>query len=626
MRLCHRILPLTAALLALAAPILAAPTKPGSPAANRSEAPVHGLIFRDLSGSPHDSAEIAAHPATVCYFLAAQCPVSNVYGPRIAATAQKYLAKGVASFAVYSNRQETEAEVARSAKERALGIPVVRDAGSRLADLLGAKATPEAVVIDAHGIVRYRGRIDDNPVSSRVVSHDLANALDAVLAGQPVGTPRTLVVGCGIRRASTAAATRPGVPTYAHDIAPILRNKCEGCHRPGEVAPFSLQTYAQASAWAVDIKRYTQNGQMPPWKPVAHYGEFQDAPSRILTAAERASIAAWANAGAPAGNLAGAPPPRKFVSGWQLGEPDMVIQPSRSYHLAADGDDVYRNFVVKTNFTEDRYIRVVEVRPGNASVVHHVIAYVDAGANGSYPSEGLETKTTDGQPGYTSFGGPGFVPSGMMAGWAPGNAPMPLPEGVAIPVPKGARIALQVHYHKNGKPETDLTRLGIHFYRGTVNKTVTGGLALNFFFRIPPGDPHYKVEATMPITTDMHVYAVTPHMHLLGREIKVWATLPDQTERDLVWIKDWDFNWQNSYYLKSPIALPSGSKVHLTSYFDNSDQNPRNPNRGHLRSVGWGEQTTDEMCIAFIHATRDDEHLNIVSRPEPRTPERSASR
>ena len=177
---------------------------------------------------------------------------------------------------------------------------------------------------------------------------------------------------------------------------------------------------------------------------------------------------------------------------------------------------------------------------------------------------------------------------------------------------------MQVHYHKDGKPETDMTRLGIHFCKGTVQKAVTGGIALNFGIRIPAGDPHYKAEATLSINEDQHLFAVTPHMHLLGKEMKLWATLPDGSEKPLVWIKDWDFNWQATYYLKEPIALPKGTKIHMTAYYDNSSSNPRNPLKDHPRMVTWGEQTTDEMCVAFCSTTKDAEQLNVQSTVPPK--------
>ncbi|HLK57013.1 MAG TPA: redoxin domain-containing protein [Chthonomonadaceae bacterium] len=571
------------------------------------------LRFTDLAGKSYGQAEIAAHKATIFLILSAQCPVCNVYAPRLAGLAETYGNQGVAVYGVYPDRQETAGEITRSAQERALTFPIIKDSKGALADRLGATTTPQAIVVDATGVVRYRGRIDDNSVATKITSHDLTDALDALLAGNPVPHPQTEAFGCAIRRTSGPVAAASGVPTYATHVAAILRAKCETCHRPGEVAPFSLQTYEQASAWAADIKRYTANRQMPPWKPVANYGVFQEEHERTLTDAERTTLAKWADAGAPLGDPKQVPPPRSFPQGWRIGQPDLIITPEKEYHLTADGDDVYRNFVIKTNFTEDRYISGIEAHPGNRAIVHHIIAYIDGNpANGVYASDKLDGKDNDGQPGYTSFGGPGFVPAGILGGWVPGNDPHILSDGLAVFIPKGARLVLQVHYHKDGKPETDKTQIGLRFCRTTVEKLVQPAFGFNFGFKIPPGDPHYEVRNyDMTIGEDSHAIAITPHMHLLGREMKVWATLPDGTEKPLVWINDWDFNWQGTYWFQDPVALPKGTKIHLISNYDNSPQNLRNPNRTHPKEVGWGEQTTDEMCVVFMALTHDSEHLAL---------------
>jgi peroxiredoxin len=562
--------------------------------------------FADLAGKRYGAQEIAAHKATVFLFVSAQCPISNLYTSRFRGLAADYAAKGVQVFAVYSDRQESRAEVVAHVKSHDIDFPVIKDERNALADRLGATYTPQAIVVDASGEVRYRGRIDDNAVATRVTRHDLADAIHAVLTGAPVPHPEVNAIGCVIRRVSAPTVALAGVPTYARDVAPILRAKCEGCHRAGEVAPFALQDYKQAGAWAADIKRYTQNGQMPPWKPAPAYGEFANEHQIALTDQERTTLAKWADGGAPLGNPKQIPPPRQFPKDWKLGEPDLILSPEREYHLAADGEDVYRNFVVKVDTSEDRWIRAVEVHPGNRSVVHHVINYVDVSGG----AEKLEAETHDGQPGYTSFGGPGFIPRTFLGGWAPGNEALPAPDGIGMKLPKGSRLVIQVHYHKDGKPETDKTQIGLYFAKTTVDKEIMPGLAINMTFHIPPGADNYEVTAKTRIGQDSHLYSVTPHMHLLGKDIKVWAVLPGHTEpTPLIWIKNWDFNWQATYPLKTPLALPAGTMVYLTAHFDNSDKNLRNPNRLHPREVTWGEETTDEMCLCFLGLTRDSEHL-----------------
>ncbi len=534
-----------------------------------------GTVFTDLAGKTYNAQEIAAHKATIFLFVSSQCPISNVYTPRFQGLANDYADKGVQVFAVYSDRQESRAEVAAHVRTHGITFPVIKDERNVLADRLGAQCTPQAILVDSTGTVRYRGRFDDNAVATRVTRHDLTDALDAILAGRPVAHLEVAAFGCAIRRASTTeVVAMAGVPTYAHDVAPILRAKCETCHHPGEVAPFTLQTYKQASAWAADIKRYTQNLQMPPWKPAPGYGEFANEHEMALTDQERATLAKWADGGAPLGNAKQIPPPRQFPGGWKLGEPDVILQPEREYHLSADGEDVYRNFVVKMDTSQDRWVSAVEVHPGNRAVVHHVLVYVDP----LDASEKLEAQEHDGQPGYTSYGGgPGFQTDTFIGAWAPGNEAILAPDGLGQRVPKGALLVLQVHYHKDGKPETDSTQIGIHFSNSTVDKEIRNKYVANPFFAIPPGDPNHEVKMDLNVREASHLRYVAPHMHLLGRDMRVWAELPDHTLKPLIWIKDWDFNWQMTYALKTPLALPSGTKIHLVAHYDNSDNNLRNP-------------------------------------------------
>ena len=400
--------------------------------------------------------------------------------------------------------------------------------------------------------------------------------------------------------ADSGANKSKGPVTFAKHIAPILNQNCASCHRPGEVAPFSLLTYEDAKKRAKQLAVVTHSKYMPPWKAEAGFGQFVD--ERRLTTEQIALIKEWADSGAPLGSPADLPQTPKFPAGWTLGEPDVVIQPSDSYTLAAEGKDVYQCFVVPTNYSEDRYISAIEVRPENRSVVHHVIAFLDS----SGKARELDARSSE--PGYASFGGVGFLPSGSLGGWAPGNLPRHLPDGVGMLLPKGSDIVLQVHYHKSGKAEKDRTKVGLYFSKKPVDKQLRIVPVIGFMLNIPPGDPNYTVRASLPMVVDSTVLQVMPHMHLLGREMTVKAVLPDGSEKPMVKVPDWDFNWQTTYTFKEPMKLPRGSRVDLVARYDNSEKNPRNPNSPPKR-VGWGEETGDEMCIAFLFGTIDAEHL-----------------
>ncbi len=396
------------------------------------------------------------------------------------------------------------------------------------------------------------------------------------------------------------AAHADAPPTYAKDIAPILFQNCAECHRPGEVAPFSLLSYEDAKKRARLMADATEQKLMPPWHADEGAEKFRDA--HLLTAEQIALFRKWAEAGAPQGDPKETPPLPKFTEGWRAGEPDFIADPGEDYKLEAEGRDVYRCFVVKTNFDEDRYVSAIEVRPGNRKVVHHLIAYLDTSGR----AQELDAK--DPGPGYTSFGGPGFTPNGALGGWAPGNEAYPTAAGVGWLLPKGASIILQVHYHKSGKPETDRTRMGLHFVQGPVDKRVRWLTVVNPLFRLTPGETKQTVRAVQMVPVDSTVYAVMPHMHLLGKTADVTATLPDGTQKKLVGVPGWDFNWQQTYAFNEPVKLPAGTRIDLVATYDNSAENPRNPSTP-PRPVTWGEQTTDEMCLAFLIYTPDGEQL-----------------
>ena len=306
---------------------------------------------------------------------------------------------------------------------------------------------------------------------------------------------------------------------------------------------------------------------------------------------------------APLGDPARVPPPPSFAAtGWRFGEPDLVLT-ADAYEVSARGPDEYRCFVLPTDLTEDRWVVGVEHRPGNRRVVHHLIAYVDAHGT----AKALDAR--DPEPGYRSKGtGPGFLPSGEMGGWAPGVQPEQLPPGVGRRLAKGASVVLEVHYHKNGRPETDRSSLGLYFAKEPIKKQWRWFELVNPMFSIPAGAKAHPVKQRRVVPRDATAYAVMPHMHLLGAEITVTASLPDGTTRRLVHIPAWDFNWQDIYFFAEPVKLPKGTVVDLRCVYDNSADNPNNPNSP-PKPVRWGEQTTDEMALAFVSITWDAEDL-----------------
>jgi mono/diheme cytochrome c family protein len=385
------------------------------------------------------------------------------------------------------------------------------------------------------------------------------------------------------------AAGADAAPTYNKDIAPILYANCATCHRPGEVAPFSLLTYQDTAKRAKLIADVTSSHVMPPWKAEPGYGDFKDA--RRLSDAQIALIEKWANSGALEGDAAGKPVPPTFTDGWQLGQPDRVVTAASKFAVPADGPDQFRCFVIPLNLDHDVYVGATEFRPDNRRTVHHALVFTDPTGQGRK----LAADSPDGS--YPCFGGPG-VPGGLAGGWAPGSAPIKPMPGYATTLRKGTDLVIQIHYHPDGKPEQDQSSLGLFF-----TDPPTKGRALiilgTWEIDIAPGDSHYVIKKSIELPADAALLRITPHAHYLCKDMKVTAYLPDGTTKPLIWIKDWDFNWQGAYSYTTPVALPKGTRVEMEYRYDNSANNPRNPAHPPVRVI-YGEQTTNEMALLFL--------------------------
>lgn len=398
--------------------------------------------------------------------------------------------------------------------------------------------------------------------------------------------------------AALAAAPDTAEPiTYNKHIAPLLWKNCAGCHRPGEIGPFSLLTYDDAAKRADFLADITSERRMPPWKAAPNFGHFRD--ERRLSDSEIALIAKWAATGATQGDAADLPQPPKFVEGWTLGEPDLILEMPESFTVPADGRDIFRCFVIPIPIDENKTVAAVEFRPGNRRVVHHALLFLDA--NGA----ARKKDAAEPGPGYSSFGGPGILPTGGMGGWAPGCMPRKLPEGIGGFLRRGSDLVMQIHYHPSGKEETDRSSVGVYFTDKPA-KNLIGGLAVRTrSLNIPANEQHYRVSAqSEELPVDVNVLSVAPHMHLLGKQMKVTAKTPAGEVIPLVWVDHWDFNWQGQYAFVEPVRLPKGSVVQLEAEYDNSADNPHNPNSPPQR-VRWGEQTTDEMCLLGVQLTAD---------------------
>lgn len=394
----------------------------------------------------------------------------------------------------------------------------------------------------------------------------------------------------GFSAQASDAPAPAGALTFNKHIAPLVFQSCSTCHHEGEVAPFPLMNYDDVKKRAKQIVRVTQDRFMPPWKAEPGFGEFQG--TRHLSDAQIATIKQWVEQGAVEGAPADLPKAPVFVDGWQLGQPDLVIKMKEEYMVPAEGRDIYRCFVIPIGNTEDKYVSAVEFRPSNRKVVHHAIFYLDnTGAARKKDAE-------DPAPGYRGFGGPGFLPTGGLGGWAPGMTPKPLPDGISRIIRKDSDIVLQTHFHPSGKQEPETSSIGIYFSKKPPDRALTGIAVGSRQIDIQPGDKDYTVRQSLVLPVDVEMIGTTPHAHLVCKSVKAEATLPDGTKKPLIWIKDWDFNWQEQYQYAAPLKLPKGTKLDVEFKYDNSADNVRNPSNPPKR-VRNGEQTTDEMAILF---------------------------
>lgn len=394
------------------------------------------------------------------------------------------------------------------------------------------------------------------------------------------------LLACGIASTGSANSKSTKEVTFTRDVAPIFYKNCSECHRAGEVAPFSLMTYKEARPWGKSIREKVAEGIMPPWHADPAHGKFKN--DRRLSAQEKATIISWVDTGMKEGNAKDLPPAPKFVEGWNIGKPDVVLT-AREYEVPAEGTINYQYFMIPTNFKEDKWVQAAEIRPGNRSVLHHVIAFV------AEPGEMLK------KGGLARDGLQGLV------GFAPGEAAISLPDGQAKLVKAGAILVLQMHYTTNGTAAKDRTSVGLIFAKKPVQKVMMGGSAMNRSFVIPAGDGNFQVVSRYQFRQDAHITELMPHMHLRGKDFQFKLIYPDGTSKIILSVPRWDFNWQTRYELAEPIAAPRGSRIECVAHFDNSTKNKWNPDA--TKDVRWGQQTWEEMMIGFVSFTLDEQNL-----------------
>lgn len=532
------------------------------------------FVLPDAIGNPVAFSDFRDARARVVVFLGTECPVGNSYVPDLVEFQKKYLDQSVKVLAVNAMLSDTTESIQKHIADYKIDFPVLIDARQTVADLFGVQRIPTAFILDRRGRVRYAGRFDDRVgigfQRDSARRSDVEEAVKEILADKEVSVAQTQVEGCKITRKSRLEKDHS--TTFASDAAAILHKRCAGCHHADTAAPFSLLTYQDAKQRTAMIREVVADRRMPPWDADVRFGKFEN--DLRLPQDELDTLLSWIDEGARQGSEKDFPEPPKFAAGWQIGQPDLVFQMQEEFTVPASGTVQYQYFVVPTNLDHDIWVQAAEPRPGNRAVVHHIIVYMRE----------VGSKVQRGLP--------------AVGGFAVGEEPVIMPQGTGIRIPKGHELIFQVHYTPNGKQTMDRSEMGVVLCKQPPEREVHGGSAINALFRIPPGEPRHEVLSSTTIKKEIELLTLMPHMHLRGRDFKFTASYPDGQSEVLLNVPNYDFQWQHRYRLAEPKRIPAGTRIDCVAHFDNSLENPGNPDPS--KTVTWGDQTWEEMMIGFF--------------------------
>jgi peroxiredoxin len=560
------------------------------PSASKTVKP---FTLKDAAGKAWSLSDARDKKAIVVLFLGTECPINNQYLPRLAEMHKTY-GDRFAFVGINSNVHDTPTRIAGHAKANSIPFPMLKDSANVVADDFGARRTPEAFVLSPAGAILYQGRIDDQIgigyKRKQPIRRDLAVALDEVLAGKVVSQPKTEPAGCLIARAIKPKDT--GSITYTKHVSRILQNRCQECHRPGQIGPMPLVSYEDALSWSEMIREVVSEKRMPPWHADPRHGKFLN--DRSLSAADRDTLLGWIKQGCPKGDAADLLAEKKWDSGWSIGKPDVVFEMPYEIKVPAEASArgiAYKYVIVPTSFTEDKWVLAAEARPGAREVVHHIIVYVGdrsglGGLLGGRARSGPSAERADG------------IGNGFLAAYAPGDMPLILRPGQAKKVSKGAVLVFQMHYTPDGVERKDRSSVGLIFAKEPPKNEVRTRAIAQSRFQIPAGAKAHQVESKTIFDRDIDLISLLPHMHLRGKDFEYVAVYPDGKKETLLSVPKYDFNWQTSYRLAKPIRLPAGTRIECTAHFDNSENNLNNPDP--TKAVRWGDQTWQEMMIGFV--------------------------
>ena len=570
--------------------------KPGDCGVGRR---IPNFSFTTLNGKKLKLSDINHSKALVIAFFSITCPVSKLYLPTIAKIQKRFLSQGITFLMIDPIATDKSASVKALAQIHHITAPIALDPNERIASLLGARTTADTFLIDSAHTVLFHGAVDDQyglDYSLAAPRHNfLIDAIEAFLHGEKADISATTAPGCTLMFDQHVSTT--GQITYYNQISRIIQNNCLECHHSGGIAPFSLANYQDVMAHSGMINTVVSNRVMPPWFAAPTPAGEPDpwANDSSLADRDRKDLLAWLHDGRPAGEASQAPVPKQFSSGWKIGKPDLILTIPKPIAVKATGFMPYKYEWVPTNFESDRWIQAVEVHPTTLSVVHHVLVFI------------LPPGLQGGMSPLAELAGKGPA-AGFLAGYVPGNSSEIYSPGFAKRIPKGSTLLFQLHFTPDGVAHTDQTKLGFIFAKSPPRYPLHVVGIANMGIRIPPHAPDWKQTAERMFHQPIEITGFFPHMHLRGKAFKYELITPDGHSRTLLYVPRYDFHWQLYYRLARPVYAPAGSAIKVTAWYDNSANNPSNPDPN--RTVPWGPQTYDEMLIGYVEFYNPDRKID----------------
>ncbi len=550
-----------------------------------------------VDGRKFDLSTCKDFRATVIALTSTSCPICKKYVPSLAQIEKQFTSKNIQFCFLNSIASDKTDDIKAVIKTNGLSGPYLHDQEEALAHSLKVHTTAEVFVFDSAQTLVYRGAVDDQFGLGYTLANPrnnfLIDALNSIVAGDEISTPATTAPGCDLWSETESQTESKSVDvTYHNQVARIVQSNCVHCHREKGLAPFSLETADDLISHAGMIKRVVENGTMPPWF-AAKEKVSRWANDSSLTRSNKENLLSWLSSERNLGDAANAPLTKVFKDEWNIGTPDKVYEIPREIRIQSTGQMPYKYAVVKKTVEKDTWIKAVEIRPTDPSVVHHVLVFAR-------------------QPGDRNIDGT----SGFFAAYVPGNSYQVYPEGFAKKLPAGSNLVFQLHYTPNGKRTVDQTKIGLKLFNGTPKHAVRNvGIAKDErrrgrdILEIPAGAENHEQKKSFPINSDVKLLSFMPHMHVRGKAFRYELVSGGKREM-LLDVPRYDFNWQLEYRLMEPKSVRRGSKIEVTAWYDNSENNPANPDPD--KTVYWGDQTDEEMMLGYVEYYRPNEKITAA--------------